>query len=434
MSSQESPFVGCRIRIISKAKIRYEGFLHSIDTDAPDDPVITLSKVWSFGTEDRPSERFVGPRNEVYEQIVFRGRDLEDVRVLQSSVFLNEDPSIVSAVPGSSTFSTTKPREENDAPDPWSVAPFGDVKKPDIPPLVPRGTAVETHPVSTFPIFMSPKPSSDLLPDITPNPWPLSRPVVESDRNSSAAHEPTPKDIDSDPTKGLQYPEYPSSGRSERRGGQRGREPGSVRGNRSNYSRDFGRSQYDGHEDPRRENRFRRGGGRPVGQPRGGGRQRFFGPWDEGFRHSLSREFEGEYDIEKANAELAEELEKIDISSGNANGSTSGPLEEAETEEKVCYDSKKSFFDTLSSELMDKAQGNRQRRSHRDDMRLNMDTFGTSFARVGGNSCRPPQRYQHNYQSGGNFSYSGQRRYNWPSDRSRYRQQPNAHSTGLDPP
>ncbi|VDM05216.1 unnamed protein product [Schistocephalus solidus] len=206
MSSQESPFVGCRIRIISKAKIRYEGFLHSIDTDAPDDPVITLSKVWSFGTEDRPSERFVGPRNEVYEQIVFRGRDLEDVRVLQSSVFLNEDPSIVSAVPGVCTY---------------------------------------------------------LL----------------------------------------------SYSRSERRGGQRGREPGSVRGNRSNYSRDFGRSQYDGHEDPRRENRFRRGGGRPVGQPRGGGRQRFFGPWDEGFRHSLSREFEGEYDIEKAN------LEKIDISS-----------------------------------------------------------------------------------------------------------------------
>ncbi|VDN12068.1 unnamed protein product [Dibothriocephalus latus] len=253
MSSQESPFVGCRIRIISKAKIRYEGFLHSIDTDAPDDPVITLSKVWSFGTEDRPSERFVGPRNEVYEQIVFRGRDLEDVRVLQSSVFLNEDPSIVSAVPGSGGFSATKPREENDAPDPWSVTPFGDVKKPEIPP-------------------------------------------------------------------------------------------------------DFARPQYDGHEEARRDNRFRRGGGRPAGQPRGGGRQRFR-PWDEGVREPLSKEFEGEYDIEKANAELAEELEKIEISSGNANGSTSGPLEETETEEKVCYDSKKSFFDTLSSELMDRAQG-----------------------------------------------------------------------------
>ncbi|BHF76055.1 Protein LSM14 A [Sparganum proliferum] len=367
MSSQESPFVGCRIRIISKAKIRYEGFLHSIDTDAPDDPVITLSKgffihivtvslVWSFGTEDRPSERFVGPRNEVYEQIVFRGRDLEDVRVLQSSVFLNEDPSIVSAVPGSSTFSTTKPREESDALDPWSVAPFGDVKKPEIPPLVPRCTTVETHPTSTFPILMSPKPPSDLLPDITPSPWPLSRQVAESDRNSSVAHEPASKDIDSDPTKGLQYPEYSSAGRSERRGGQRGREPGPPRGNRSNYSRDLTKPQYDGHEDARRDNRFRRGGGRPAGQPRSGGRQRYR-PWDEGVRDSPSKEFEGEYDIEKANAELAEELEKIEISSGNANGSTSGPLEEAETEEKVCYDSKKSFFDTISSELMDKAQG-----------------------------------------------------------------------------
>lgn len=56
--------------------------------------------VWSFGTEDRPCERPVAPRNEEYDQVVFRGRDLEDVRLVQSSVFLNEDSAIVSAAPG----------------------------------------------------------------------------------------------------------------------------------------------------------------------------------------------------------------------------------------------------------------------------------------------------------------------------------------------
>ncbi|VDP92808.1 unnamed protein product, partial [Echinostoma caproni] len=63
--------------------------------------------VWSFGTEDRPCERPVAPRNEEYNQVVFRGRDLEDVRLVQSSVFLNEDSAIVSAAPGVSSVSTT---------------------------------------------------------------------------------------------------------------------------------------------------------------------------------------------------------------------------------------------------------------------------------------------------------------------------------------
>ena len=52
--------------------------------------------VMSFGTEDRPCDRPVGPRSEVYEQIAFRGRDLVDLEILQP-VCVNDDPSIVSA-------------------------------------------------------------------------------------------------------------------------------------------------------------------------------------------------------------------------------------------------------------------------------------------------------------------------------------------------
>ena len=55
--------------------------------------------VRSFGTEDRPSENPVPPRKEVFEFIIFRGNDIEDLHVceppkLQQNV-LNHDPAIV---------------------------------------------------------------------------------------------------------------------------------------------------------------------------------------------------------------------------------------------------------------------------------------------------------------------------------------------------
>lgn len=91
--STDSPYLGSKISLVSKAKIRYEGVLYTIDAN---ESTVALSKVRSFGTEDRPTDRPVPARDEIFEYIIFRGADIEDLQVReppQSS--LTQDPAIV---------------------------------------------------------------------------------------------------------------------------------------------------------------------------------------------------------------------------------------------------------------------------------------------------------------------------------------------------
>merc|ERR1711944_242049 len=110
------PYLGSKISLISKSEIRYEGILYTIDTK---DSTVALSKVRSFGTEDRPTDRPVAPRDEVYEYIIFRGTDIKDIRACQPPKpqptlegGLPNDPAIVqhsaTAVSSAST-GTSKP-------------------------------------------------------------------------------------------------------------------------------------------------------------------------------------------------------------------------------------------------------------------------------------------------------------------------------------
>ena len=59
-----------------------------------------MFSVRSFGTEDRPTDRPVAPRDEIFEYIIFRGSDIKDLHVCeppkpQPLQPLPQDPAIV---------------------------------------------------------------------------------------------------------------------------------------------------------------------------------------------------------------------------------------------------------------------------------------------------------------------------------------------------
>ncbi|ESO05845.1 hypothetical protein HELRODRAFT_64856 [Helobdella robusta] len=90
--SNEIPYLGSKISLISKAEIRYEGVLYSIDAN---ESTVALAKVRSFGTEDRHTDHPVQPRDEIFEYIIFRGTDIKDLHVCDTNKLTPQDPAIV---------------------------------------------------------------------------------------------------------------------------------------------------------------------------------------------------------------------------------------------------------------------------------------------------------------------------------------------------
>ncbi|CAK9297667.1 unnamed protein product [Gordionus sp. m RMFG-2023] len=107
--SAAQQYLGSKLSLISKACIRYEGVLHSID---PVKATLTLSNVRMFGTENRNLESPVDPSDKLYRYISFKGSDLKDIYMCEDKKTPSNDipdPAIIEhseAISNSSSIPT----------------------------------------------------------------------------------------------------------------------------------------------------------------------------------------------------------------------------------------------------------------------------------------------------------------------------------------
>lgn len=88
------PYLGRKICLISNAGNRYEGILFNINTQ---ESTVGLSGVRAFGTEGRKPGAEVPGSDDVYDYIVFRGKDIQDLTVSEAAP--PDDPAIVAINP-----------------------------------------------------------------------------------------------------------------------------------------------------------------------------------------------------------------------------------------------------------------------------------------------------------------------------------------------
>lgn len=429
------PELGSKISLISKADIRYEGRLFTVD---PQECTIALASVRSFGTEERETKYPVPAQNQVYDYILFRGSDIKDIRVVNTQPL--NDPAIVQlSVPPSLGGSANFPGQ------PFPHPVLGHIGGPG--------------PLGPYPQSMG--PMGDLISGSrSSTPGLLARKSPTMDAGVQCSQ---PKEDKKPQNRAVQPPNRdgrPNQNR-ERRGGDYEQRP-QFRNYRDPQQQH--REQNDYHDRNQRGQQNRGGGGwvnnrgmvRTRGRGRGGpnqnfqrapgqqtqqqqGQQQQSAAGNNAQAQKKTLKFEGDYDFEQANTqfeELRSKLAKAKLDADQAqikvNGEASSEkkddsgnetgveITEPEEENDTFYDKAKSFFDNISCEAVERSKGRSQRTDWRVERKLNSETFGVASARRGA------YRGRGYYRGGmGGGQYRGGYRGNYRGNRGGYNQRSN---------
>ncbi|CAK9816713.1 Protein LSM14 homolog B-B [Anthophora plagiata] len=408
------PELGSKISLISKADIRYEGRLFTVD---PQECTIALANVRSFGTEDRETQLPVAPQNQVYEYILFRGSDIKDIRVVNNVSSIPNDPAIVQmTVQPSMSQQSYQPQPSYAHP---MMGPMGGQYG------TPYGMTMGTM----GPVMGMPTSARDPRGPMNKQPSELSlgsaEPSAISIPNSlpTANVDPLPKDQSLEdgvldlisggsrsttPTSSLLTRKSPTMdqgiqvGHQQQQQQQQQQQNANVGklGDKTNMRTvQSARRDHDSHSGNKtgggRGNRggwINRGNMRGRGRGRGGFRNQ---PGNTGAKPKNTLKFDNDYDFEQANTEFEElrsKLAKTKIDSGadnekkddSGNETGAGEGEPEEESEIVHYDKSKSFFDNISCEAVERSKGRFQRTDWRTERKLNSETFGVASTRRGG--------------------------------------------------